>query len=66
MKLGYMYYKCRCKCGRKILVEIGLVGVSHNASVSATCGECVGPVYEEFESAQPKAATDIEEWIKKQ
>jgi hypothetical protein len=39
--LKYEYHKLKCsKCGRKILVEIGLIGVGHNAIVSVTCAEC--------------------------
>jgi len=33
-KLKYEYHKLKCSiCGRKILVEIGLVGASHNILV---------------------------------
>jgi DNA-directed RNA polymerase subunit RPC12/RpoP len=40
-KMKYEYHKLKCSsCGRKILVEIGLIGVSHNAMVSVTCADC--------------------------
>jgi hypothetical protein len=31
----------QCKCGRQVLVEIILVGVSHNVKVIITCWECL-------------------------
>lgn len=68
MSLDYEYHKEVCsECGRKILVEIGLFGVSHNATVSATCAQCLAKrgVHEKFRAENPTAAQDIEEWIEK-
>jgi hypothetical protein len=51
------------KCGRKILVEVVLFGVSHNAGITATCAECVS-VNEEFRADNPEVARQIDEWKK--
>ena len=53
------FLKCN-KCGRKILVEIGLFGISHNASIQATCVECV-EINETFKKDYPAHATMIEQ-----
>jgi hypothetical protein len=40
--LAVLGYLTAChKCGRKILVEMGLIGVPHHTGVSVTCGECL-------------------------
>ena len=64
--LRYEYHKLKCsKCGRKILVEIGLIGVSHNAIVSVTCAECLKKVKlpDIFKKRHAEAAADIERWL---
>lgn len=65
-KIEYTYYKKKCsKCGRKILVEIVLIGTNHNADIIATCAECLKKesLPKEFVSERPEIAKDIEEWI---
>lgn len=37
--VGY-YVKCK-KCGRAMLVELGLFGVDHTAAVIASCWDCL-------------------------
>lgn len=57
-------YKVKCSgCGRKILVEIFLIGVSHNASVSATCADCLN-IHPDYKAKNPEEAKAIEEWQK--
>lgn len=65
MNFIYSYRKCACrKCGRKILVEILLVGTSHNADIIATCAECLKlPLDEKFAGEHPEAAKDITAWV---
>lgn len=61
--LDYHYAKLMCsKCGRKILVEAFLIGVSHTASTTATCAECIGPLTEDYKREHPEAAADLEAW----
>jgi hypothetical protein len=65
-RLRYEYHKLKCsKCGRKILVEIGLISVSHNAMVSVTCAECLRKVKlsNDFKRRFKKVAADIEKWL---
>jgi hypothetical protein len=65
-ELMYEYRKLRCsRCGRKILVEIGLIGVSHNAVVSVACAERLKEVglSDDFRRRFAKAAADIERWL---
>lgn len=64
MRFRYEYHKLACrKCGRKILVEIALFGVSHNAEVVATCAECL-ELSRDFKGKHAKAADDISKWMK--
>lgn len=61
-----IYYKLQCgKCGRKILVEVLLIGSNHNADVMVNCAECLkkSGVHPEFKKRYSKAASDIERWI---
>jgi hypothetical protein len=61
-----MNIKLKCsKCGRKILVEIGLIGVSHNAMVNVTCAECLkkGGLSDDFKKRFVEVAADIEKWL---
>ena len=63
--MDYCYEKTKCKkCGRKILVEMGLFGVAHHTMVTATCGACLSEIDEAFRQKHPEAAKDIENWIK--
>lgn len=62
---GYHYNKCVCsKCGRKILVEKILIGVSHTTHTQAMCLDCLieKGVDEDFKEKHPEAAKDMEEW----
>jgi hypothetical protein len=64
--LRYEYHKLKCsKCGRKILVEIGLIGVSHNAVVRVTCAECLkkAKLSDVFKKCYTETADDIERWL---
>lgn len=62
--MEYAYYKLKCKyCGRKILVEVLLMGTDHNASIIATCADCLkGKIDSDFAKTN-SAAKDITEWI---
>jgi len=50
------------KCGRKILVEMGLIGVPHHTSISVTCGECL-VLSKKFRKQQPEIVSKIERWL---
>jgi len=50
------------KCGRKILVEMVLIGAQHHVGVSVTCGDCL-VVPEQFRKEQPEIASKIESWL---
>lgn len=50
------------KCGRKILVEMGLFGVPHHTGVSVTCGECL-VLSKKFRKEQPEIVAKIESWL---
>ena len=65
MNLDYEHHKVACgKCGRKILVEISLFGVSHNCGVMATCADCLSvPVNDRFKREHSEVAADIEKWL---
>ena len=63
--MEYDYTKCEClQCGRKILVERGLMGVTHTVGIYATCLDCVMKkgLTEKFKEQNPDAAKDITEW----
>jgi len=51
-------------CGRKILVQIALIGDSHNLGVSIVCGDCIraGRVDREYKKHNPELAKEIEDW----
>jgi hypothetical protein len=62
----YEHHKTKCgKCERKILVEILLIGVSHNANVTVICRDCLKDkgINPKFKEEHPEEAKDIEEWI---
>lgn len=62
----YTYYRVKCSyCGRKILVEQILDGVSHTATILASCKECLkkSGLPEKFKKQHPKEAKEIEQWI---
>jgi hypothetical protein len=52
---------CR-QCGRKILVEMALIGVPHHVGISATCGECL-VLSEQFRKEHPRIIAKIEKWL---
>jgi len=67
MSFRYQYFKKECtKCKRRILVEIGLIGVSHNAGISVTCADCIKEerIPERFKKENREAYNDIIKWIK--
>ena len=49
------------KCGKKIVIEIPLCGVSHNLGVFAHCAGCM-EVNEKFKNEFPDIAKQIEEF----
>ncbi len=51
------------KCGRKVLVEMGLIGTPHHIGVSVTCGECL-VVSEQFRKEQPEVLSKLESWLR--
>ncbi|MCI0407559.1 MAG: hypothetical protein L0191_03180 [Acidobacteria bacterium] len=63
--MDYTYEKAVCRhCGRKILVEMGLIGVPHHTWVHATCAACIPlPINETFRAQSPAAAVDLEQWL---
>ena len=61
----YSYTQCECPiCGRKILVERILVGVSHTTVIYATCLDCVVKrgFMLGYEEEHPDAVKDLTEW----
>lgn len=63
MDYCYDLKACR-KCGRKILVEMGLIGSPHHSWIMATCAECVQtPINDAFKEKHPGAAAEIEKWL---
>lgn len=68
MSYEYAYYKMVCQtCGRKILVEVLLIGTNHNASIVASCAECLQkrkdfPAFKKFKKQHPQEAKDILAW----
>lgn len=63
--MHYTSYRTSCKtCGKKILVEIVLCGISHNVSVGTVCGDCIAlPLPDSFKEQSPQEAQEIEEWL---
>ncbi len=51
-------------CARKILVQVGLFGVSHNLGVTAVCGDCIRErgVDPKYWADDPSNARQIEAW----
>ena len=50
-----------CKCDRKILVEMTLIGVQHHISLHVTCADCL-VLGKDFREKHPKEAKQLEEW----
>lgn len=50
------------KCGRKMVVELPLIGVPHHLGVTVTCGECL-VMTDEFRKEHPKIASKVEDWL---
>ena len=65
--MEYCYKTAACpKCGRKILVEMGLIGVQHHSLIMVTCAECLQvPLAEAFRERRPEAVAEIEKWLQK-
>lgn len=60
-------YKLKCFiCAKKILVQIVLMGVSHNTSVHATCAGCLRRkgLSKSYKEVYPEDAKDIEKWMR--
>jgi hypothetical protein len=51
------------KCGRKVLVEMGLIGVPHHVGLSVTCGECIVPT-EQMRKEHPEIVSKVENWLR--
>lgn len=67
MDIKYLYHKAVCsKCGRKILIEISSIGTAHQMIQNVVCAECVGEIDENFRKLHPRAADDIERWVKEE
>jgi len=65
-KFPYEWHGLKCKfCGRKIIVDLFQFGISHIASLYASCGECIKKegISKEFEKQHPKEAEEIKEWL---
>jgi len=50
------------KCGRKILVEMALIGAQHHVGLTATCGECL-MLPEQLRKEYPRIAAKIDRWL---
>lgn len=60
--IGLMGYLLQCPvCNRKIIVETALIGANHNASVFATCAECL-KVNDKFAEEYFEIVNQIENW----
>ena len=68
--MEYAYYKLKCnKCGRKILVEMALIGIPHHTGVSATCADCVDmttPQAQLLAKQHPDVAKELAEWFREE
>ena len=51
------------KCGRKIVVQIGINGTPHHWVSNVVCAECM-EIQSEFQEHYPQQAKEIEEWRK--
>lgn len=53
---------CTCKkCGRKIIVEMGLIGTTHHFGLTVTCADCM-EICDEFKTNHPDVVQRIEDW----
>lgn len=60
--LGVIGYTLACRnCGRKVLVEMALIGTVHHSTPSVTCAECL-KVTENFQERFPDIAESILKW----
>jgi hypothetical protein len=57
---GYLT-ACR-KCGRKVLVEMSMIGSTHHVGVAVTCGECL-ILSDQLRKEQPEIVSKIESWL---
>ena len=64
MPIATYYTKCGI-CGKKILVQILLMGTNHNACVSTTCGSCLkeNGINAQYKKKDPEEAQKIEAWV---
>lgn len=53
---------CR-RCGRKVLVELALIGAPHHVAVMVTCGECLEPS-EQMRREHPEIVSAVEKWLR--
>jgi len=66
-EFGYKCHMLRCrKCQRKIIVEVGLLGVDHTSMISVICAECLRQdgLSKSFRRKHPEESREMEEWIK--
>jgi hypothetical protein len=50
------------KCGRKLVVELALIGVPHHVGVYVTCGNCL-VLPGQFRKEQPAISAKIDGWL---
>lgn len=53
---------CR-KCGRKVLVELALIGTPHHIAVMVNCGECLEEPSERIRKEHPEILAQVEKWL---
>jgi len=58
------YLECSF-CGRKMLVSVVLLGISHNAGMTVDCHEClkVNGINPEYAKERPENAARIQRWL---
>ncbi|MHB1425109.1 MAG: hypothetical protein ACYC3I_18210 [Gemmataceae bacterium] len=63
-RLSVMGHLTACRtCGRKILVEMALIGTPHHVGVSVNCGECL-VLTDQMRKEHPEIASKFESWLK--
>jgi hypothetical protein len=64
MSLDFVGHMLHCpKCGKKVFVGVGLFGIDHTGSISATCAECV-EIKPEDRERYPEQIKKLEDWLK--
>jgi len=62
--ISLMGHLLKCtKCGRKIAMQVGLIGTVHHVQPSVTCGECLD-IDQAFATQYPEVTEQLEEWKK--